>query len=150
MTDQSRHSDELERLIAELQEFEQAGVFKRTPVDVAAVVEADGGRRPGLTHRLVVGLQVAACVGLVVGLVAVWRVGQPSDRLVGLTESSGTEVAAAIGALRSERIATLAGCFSGPAGGPLGEECSCVDYDGDGDVDLADYGAFQRAYTQSP
>ena len=150
MTDQSRHSDELERLIAELQEFEQAGVFKRTPVDVAAVVEADGGRRPGLTHRLFVGLQVAACVGLVVGLVAVWRVGQPSDRLVGLTNSSSTELATAIGALRSERIKTLARCFSGPAGVSFGEECSCVDFDGDGDVDLADYGAFQRAYTQSP
>lgn len=38
-------------------------------------------------------------------------------------------------------------CFTGPGGGPLGEECTCVDFDEDDDVDLVDFGEFQLAFT---
>ncbi|MHC4610364.1 MAG: hypothetical protein ACYS7M_08455 [Planctomycetota bacterium] len=151
MTDQPRHRDELEQLIAEAQDLEQAGVFKRTPVNVASLVETHGvSRRPRLTHRLFVGLQVAACLGLVVGLATMWRAGSSSPGPAGLTNSSDLEVAGAWGGLHCERVETLKRCFSGPAGDSLGEECKCVDFDDDGDVDLADYGAFQRHYVQSP
>ncbi len=151
MTEKDRQHDDLERLMADVQACEQAGVFEKTPVDVAAVVEA-GGRtaRPRLTHRLFVGLQVAACVGLVAGLATLWRAGRPSDQHLGLTNGSGPQVASLLGDPRCRRIETLTHCFSGPAGGALGDECRCVDFDSDGDVDLADYGVFQRAYSQSP
>ena len=66
----------------------------------------------------------------------------------GLGNSSGIEVVSAFDAGRGEQARVLARCFTGPAGGPLGNDCRCVDFDSDGDVDLADYGAFQVAYGQ--
>ena len=41
-------------------------------------------------------------------------------------------------------------CFTGPGGGPVGEECECSDFNLDGDVDLLDFLAFQAAYTGPP
>ncbi len=37
-------------------------------------------------------------------------------------------------------------CASGPDGGLVGPSCACFDLDGDKDVDLADYGEFQRRF----
>lgn len=34
-------------------------------------------------------------------------------------------------------------CIDGPVGGPLGAECVCFDLDGNGTVDLIDFGLFQ-------
>jgi len=33
-------------------------------------------------------------------------------------------------------------CFTGADAGPIDEECACADDNGDGDVDLEDYGLF--------
>jgi hypothetical protein len=40
-------------------------------------------------------------------------------------------------------------CFTGPAAGPLSAACRCADFDSDDDVDLADFGAFQLAFSGS-
>jgi hypothetical protein len=46
-------------------------------------------------------------------------------------------------------------CLTGPGGGPVGGICQCADVPsalrgpGDGDVDLEDFAAFQRAFTGS-
>jgi hypothetical protein len=37
-------------------------------------------------------------------------------------------------------------CLSGPEGG-LAADCSCLDFDNDHDVDLADFAEFQRAFS---
>ena len=149
MTAQQRQPDELECLISQVRELEEAGVFKRTPVQVASLVQGDRAQRPRrLTHRLFVGLQVAAGLGLVLGLAAVWRAGVATTTPSGLGNSSGMQVVSAINAGRGEQARMLARCFTGPAGGLLGNDCRCVDFDSDGDVDLADYGAFQVSYGQ--
>ena len=41
-------------------------------------------------------------------------------------------------------------CLSGPAGEPLAPECSCVDLDADGDVDLFDLAYLQLAFSGAP
>ncbi len=41
-------------------------------------------------------------------------------------------------------------CFTGPAGGPVGIECTLGDFDRDTDVDFADFAAFQRVFVPLP
>ncbi len=41
-------------------------------------------------------------------------------------------------------------CFTGPAGGPVGIECTLADFDRDTDVDLADFAGMQRAFVPLP
>ncbi len=40
-------------------------------------------------------------------------------------------------------------CLAGPADGPLTPECACFDLDGDGTVDLMDFGLFQFGFSGS-
>ncbi|MEE9295984.1 MAG: hypothetical protein V3W34_13610 [Phycisphaerae bacterium] len=44
---------------------------------------------------------------------------------------------------------SFADCVSGPDGGLLSPECACFDLDGEDDVDLEDFGAFQRWFSGS-
>jgi hypothetical protein len=46
-------------------------------------------------------------------------------------------------------LSTYFDCVTGPDGGPLDPECECADFDGDDDVDFADFAAFQLAFTGS-
>lgn len=41
----------------------------------------------------------------------------------------------------------FSGCMSGPGGDPEGAQCRCFHFDSDTDVDLIDFGFFQRAFT---
>ncbi|MCH7813141.1 MAG: hypothetical protein IID40_03880 [Planctomycetes bacterium] len=142
MSDPVRQPNELESLLAELQECERAGVFRRTPVEVTSAVGAESGTgRSSLTHLLYVGMQLAACVGLVIGLTAVWRVGNDLSTPLANSNSSAP-VALTIG----EVMETLTLCINGPAGEPLSEQCRGVDFDRDQDVDLADFGEIQVAF----
>ena len=43
--------------------------------------------------------------------------------------------------------ALFSACFTGPNNGPVADGCSCFDADGDNDIDLADFGAFQTTLT---
>ena len=150
MADRQRQPNEIERLIGQVRDLEQAGVFERTPVDVASLVQGDQPEKPRrLTHRLFVGLQVAAGLALVVGLVGVWRAGVSATAPPAGDSSSGADLVGVVTGGGDGQVRVLAHCFTGPSGGPLGDECRCVDFDGDQDVDLADYGAFQVAYAQS-
>jgi hypothetical protein len=145
MTDQQRQPDELGRLIAQVCELEQAGVFKRTPVNVDSLAAGDPAERPRrLTHRLFVGMQVAACVALVIGVAAVWRAGMPTTGPTGMANSSGADLISGTSVVPQ----MVHQCLTGPTGGPLSADCQSADFDRDGDVDLEDYGVYQRAFSQ--
>ncbi len=141
MTDKLEQPDRLEHLLAQTRELEDAGVFQRTPVDPAALLRDDSAeRRPGRLHRLFVALQAAACLALVVGVVSLWSGGDNGDTLVD-GRAAGNVAVADINA------GALTGCMSGPVRGSMSGECRSLDSDDDGDVDLADFGAFQRGLT---
>ncbi len=142
MNDPVRQPNDLENLLAELQECERAGVFRRTPVEVTSAVAGESGTgRSNLARRLHVGMQLAACVGLVIGLTAVWRVGNDLSTPLANSNSSAP-TALTLG----EAMETLTVCINGPAGEPLTERCRGVDFDRDQDVDLADFGEIQVAF----
>lgn len=136
-------ADHLEDLIARVQELEEAGVFDRTPVDPAVLVSGGSDRkRPRRLGRLFTALQAAACLALAVGVISLWRSGdRPQSPVEGRSDGNGA-VALPIGG-------AMIACITGPADRSLGEECRCFDSDADGDVDLADYGAFQRDYAST-
>jgi hypothetical protein len=137
MTAQHSQPDHLEDLLAEVQRLEETRVFERTPVDPTALLEDASGKPPRRRlHRLFVALQAAACVALLIGLATLWR--SPPQQ-TDLAKNGGP--AADVGA--------LAQCFTGPSAGRLGSGCDPVDFDHDGDVDLEDYGVFQRDYASS-
>ena len=43
-------------------------------------------------------------------------------------------------------FANWADCMTGPENGPFAEGCEAFDFDGDLDVDLEDFGGFQRVF----
>jgi hypothetical protein len=137
MTEQHSQTERLEDLLAEVQRLKQARVFDRTPVDPTALLEDASGKQPRRrVHRLFVALQAAACVALLIGLASLWRSpAQPTS----LVNNGGPAV----------DVGALAQCFTGPSDGRLGSGCDRVDFDHDGDVDLEDYGVFQRDYASS-
>jgi hypothetical protein len=51
------------------------------------------------------------------------------------------------GVVDGEDFAVVAGCFTGPGGGPVEDTCQCGDLDADTDVDLADFAMFQALPT---
>ena len=129
----------IERLLAEWAQLDQAGVFQRTPVDLArlAVMARPAAHSPW--RRWLIGLQAAACLALVVGLSSWWWASSKTSNLPGpvgpMVHSGSTTGPAAAG---------FQHCLNGPASGSLSSDCRGADYDLDGDVDLADYGAYQR------
>ncbi len=141
MTDRIDPPDPLEEQLAQLQELEEAGVFKRTPVDAEGLVQPGAGvRRLGRLHRLFVALQAAACLAVVVGVVSLWHREKVPPVLVSGPSNANT-------AARAADPGILAQCLAGPATPLLGGECRVVDFDADEDVDLADFGALQRSLT---
>ena len=146
MAEQHHQPDELENRITQVGDLEQAGVFGRTPVDLASLVRDDRANRPQrLTHRLFIALQVAAGVALVAGLATVWLV-EPGTSGPGALGNSSVVATATASAAEGRHARTLSQCLAGPAGGLRSSDCLSVDFDEDGDVDLADYGAFQLTF----
>ena len=144
----SEHDEKLnhvQNLLAELRQMDDAGVFQRTPVDTSALVQAEPVERgPRRLHRLFVALQAAACIGLVVGVASFWQAGRGSSGLSEVGNGNASEWAAS----PCGQAAALVRCFGGSTGDVSGVDCKCVDFDEDGDVDLADYGTFQRTFLQ--
>lgn len=143
MTARNSQPDRLEELMAEVQRLERAGAFDRTPVDPAALLEAAMGKpQRRRVHRLFVALQAAACLALVIGVASLWRGTGPAK-----VTDNGSSAARLVASCTD--VGSLAQCFTGPSAGRLATGCECVDFDADGDVDLADYGAFQRDHSAS-
>ncbi len=148
----SGNSNDLERLLVAANEAEKAGVFARTPIDTAALL-ADHGRQTNPTRRIGrwshagrLLTPIAACLCLWVGVneTGVWTsniAGPVADSVI-----SNTNAVLVSGDENCYDITIFDDCRTGPTGLVSGD-CSCVDFDSDGDVDFADFGQFQRLAT---
>ena len=137
----SDNNADFEMLIAEAREADRAGVFARTRVDLEALAEAP---RSSLLirfyERAMVGLPLAACVAIVVGI-ASWGIRSgPVDHRSALVFENAGELETVVEACGPD---VFARCVSGP-GQPIGPGCGCADLDSDGDVDLWDLSSYQR------
>ena len=145
MAQERNQLDELDRLMLEAAEAQQAGVFGSTPIDVEALVAKPVLAGPAYWYQhLLVGLPLAACIAMFFGIAALWHAGSgPGDDLTNGTTAVSTFGGTVVSAIeRCQTPENLRNCLSGP-GTPVSNECRCVDFDGDGDVDLRDLGAFQ-------
>ena len=124
MTNEPIHLDPIESAWTELKQAETAGVFARTCVDTRGLVCTPiRANYPRQTQRAWLRLlPVAAGLGLAVALWG-WmsRPGQVAGH------------------------AAFSDCFGGPTAGTM-TVCREHDYDTDGDVDLADFSAYQLAF----
>jgi len=131
--------DHIEKLLADVQAAEEAGVFVRTPVSPSALVTPEGSwakRR----RRWTIGLEIAACAALLIGVGSLWSFGNGSGSTSGVGGNPPIELVEAPCA----NAALLVRCVEGS----LGAECRCLDSDDDGDVDLADFGSYQRMFSR--
>ncbi len=160
-------SRSLEGLIAQANAAHNAGVFETTQVDFSSLMASSGlMASPGSSRlirfyeRALVGLPVAACLGIMVGITSMMGgpTGQSSSVFVsgdsavstlglnevGLNDAAGLNQmmqAAGSGIIGSFEAVTQ--CFAGP-GEAVSSDCGFADLDSDGDVDLADLGSYQQ------
>lgn len=139
MSESSQHLDPIERLIAEADQAERAGVFRASRIDTVALTQSPGGGQvPFFVSWRRFGVPLAACVVLAVGVGAMLL----SMELSGIREQQLLAANSSIGQASPEGFLR---CLDGPAAGAVGE-CSSYDFDHDGDVDLLDFSAFQSNY----
>lgn len=136
--------DDFERLMLEAADAQRAGVFERTRVDVEALV-GEPARHARWYRHILVGLPVAACIAMFFGVATMWRAGS-HDGEAGLNGTAVSTFGAGMvsPAEGCQNYQTFRACFGGP-GILVGSECRCVDFDRDGDVDLADMGGLQMS-----
>ncbi len=131
--------DNIEKLLADVQSAEEAGVFGRTLVSPSALVIPKG--QPAKTRRhWVIGLEIAACAALLIGVGSLWSFGNGW----GSTSGSGGNPPIEMAEAPCSDVALLVRCV----GDGSGAECQCLDADDDGDVDLADFGSYQRSISR--
>lgn len=130
-TDQFQH-DPFESALRRVEAAEKADVFRRSPVDADALLRGASSLSPlSFTRRAKRIVPFAAAAMLVVG---VW----------------GTMWNTQLGKLRSQKLAMVESdcdgsflkCFQGPSN--QNAICGTYDYDRDGDIDLADFGTYQK------
>lgn len=139
----------LELLIAKAASAQKAGVFDSTQVDVSALVDSGvNSRLIRFYEKALVGLPLAACLGIVIGIGSM--IGGPNGQSPAVVSNGGTAVTShgltdsgAVTELCSFESVTR--CFAGP-GEVIDSECGCADLDSDGDVDLVDLGTYQQQY----
>lgn len=137
MTNEDHQLDGVEAALLELHQAEELGVMRRSPVDPAALMSSTSP----LSYRRMTWLllPVAASVLLAVGVGA---------RMFRTEVNEIRGRAELMLAQRDEDRDPCDGsflhCFTGPRS-DIAPKCSSYDYDKDGDIDLADFSAFQLA-----
>ena len=142
MTNDRQQLDPIERALLELREVERCGVEARTPIDEGVLRQpvevAAGGSSVGRVLRW-------SRVAAVLGIVAVsWSV-MFSFELSSLRTKRENQQAApnqSPAKVLGNCNGTFVSNFTGPTGA-MASSPSLHDYDGDGDVDLADFQKFQ-------
>ena len=138
MTDDLEQLDGVEEALLELDAAEKAGLFRRTHIDTseltASPVPVD---RPGLSRLALRLLPVAAALAMAVG-VWTWM----SRVETNSTNHPPTAITSLASAGFHSCYGSFHGCLAGPKDG-VPPECLAHDYDSDGDVDLADFRAYQ-------
>ena len=138
MTDELRQLDGVEEALLNLDAAEKAGLFRRTHIDTSELVAGPPPvNRPWLSRLAPRLLPVAAVLAMAVG-VWTWMSGiEPNST----THPQTTITSLALAGFHS-CYGSFHGCLSGPKDG-VPAECLAHDYDSDGDVDLADFRAYQ-------
>jgi hypothetical protein len=143
MDTEPRKLDPVEMALLELDGAERARMFERTRVDVDGLLAE---RMPvsslKLSRTALRLLPVAAAVALAVG-VGSWMF---SVKLAELREGR-VVLSGFVADAAAPSLGRFHECFKGPTD-VLPAACREQDFDADGDVDLADFGAFQLAYAQ--
>ena len=124
---------DLESLIGDLEAAERAGVFLRTtqPVMVSAVTASSRSNFFWVSPRWAVAAALVMAAG-------VWTMMFRTNLSDLQSRSRTVQLAQAI-----DLQSALALCVGGP-NSSLEGLCGRVDFDGDGDVDLSDFGKYQR------
>ena len=140
MSNDPTQLDAIEKALLELDAAEKAGVFGRTSVDARALLSREASAGPShprwLTSRLA--MPAAAAVAMAIG-VSSWMFTSQLN-----APGNGGFGSHVVVADAGRCAGGFFGCLTGPgSSGSTG--CQGYDYDSDGDVDLADYGAHQRA-----
>lgn len=141
----------IEMLIAKAASAQKAGVFEQTSVDVSALVAPAGGSRlVRFYEKALVGLPLAACLGIVIGIGSM--MGGPNGQSDSQISAGGFAIttqglndASAVATQEVYSLESVTRCFAGP-GQSVGSDCGFADLDSDGDVDLADLGTYQQQY----
>ncbi len=140
MTERSQ-LDPVERRMLELDDLERVGVFSRSPVEANELLRGAPATSPGdpvsLIRRLV---PLAAAAAIVAVAICGWMFGGGSAARLG----SGPLTDATPGS-GSGKAGTIQACMAGPTQ-TLPPGCDEFDFDSDGSVTLADFGAYQLAY----
>ncbi len=144
MTHDRNQLDPVEEALLELQDADRARLFRRTRVDEARLVadpvtaRSSGSRRGAI--RL---LPVAAALVMAIGVWS-WMFSAEFAETRRAQDASPTLLADA----STPDPGSFHKCFAGPTAG-TSSSCQELDYDSDGDVDLADFGAYQLAYADT-
>ncbi len=140
MSNDPTQLDAIEGALVELAAAEKAGVFGRTRVDAAALLSGEASTSPRYprwrSSRIM--LPVAAAVAMAIG-VSSWMFTSQLN-----APGNGGFGDHVVVADAGRCAGGFFGCLTGP-GSSGSSGCQAYDYDSDGDVDLADYGAHQRS-----
>lgn len=118
----------VESMMVDLRGAEAGRVFQRTPVRAEQLLRPAAPASARMLWSRV-GMALAACLAVAIGLGGyMFQREVQHIRLTKATQQGGQ----------------FAVCLSGPAAGDAGS-CEPLDYDADGDIDLADFSEFQLA-----
>lgn len=142
MARESGHLDPIEALLRDAAAAEEAGVFRGTELNAERVLR-ESSEIP-VPLRVTIGrkwIPVAAAIGIAAIL---WPVLYAME-FTNIRDKVrlAQEDAAGDGAV--VLASHISGCVAGPEA-RSGQHCDDVDYDTDGDIDLADFSRYQLAY----
>lgn len=141
MADNQRNSDPVEAALAELETAKRARMFQRTQVDTGDVVRTEIGSPATGFRRLGIRLVPIAAVLLLALTVWTWMFSQQ-------IQDVRRRKAAVLARLNESKSSpkSFSDCISGPSATDMADSCLAHDRNGDGRIDLRDFGALQLAY----